>query len=792
MKFLPKYHVKSLILVWLVCIVGMLNAQIIVPDTTFYEQKILSYLETHELLPDSVSLNINGLSEVENRLEKEKGISRRISPEISIALNNFVASKDTNLYSNIDKLVYSNLQIGTRISLGDIPFSLGGNLVWLDGAYNANLSTFIFSFDEKQFLNNLKIKHYSVPKTEDFFNPTRNILDLTEQELEEIEKRKRFLYYQQVISHPKFRAHKSELENKTDSLIIDLQKNIGVDTLIREGNSWKYTIDSVINSNQNHFNTDPLDFAEMGLQDRADSAFLNNNLNVDIDTALLYKYEESLDLLYEVEDNYKKAWRERSRQDYRTWRQIEEKTKTFDEKLKQIENPKNLKERLLNENRLSPFQKILMNTKGLELGQYSLHDSELTARYLNLTGINYEYTGSSVFGQVAYGNQVLPSLFFFQSDLNHKNQRRYLFLKGGIGKETANYTQISYLQVNEKDLSGDSTFVFPKQNRVVAWKGQLAFEEQLGLTSEFAFSDLDFGNQSAIDFGNQSGWNSQKMAIATKFSFKPKSNKLKIGTGYFYTGPQYSSLGNPFLLTNRQGVSLEAKGDLFNRRIILNGTAKYGKSIDESLFNAFKDFQFLGEATFRFGKRNSLKASVMPNVYNQNIYDNQEVRSQNVIYSVQGTFVKKIKRTQAITVFNMTNLRTNFQILDSTQINNSVYLYLQEMVILTERQSLNFTGMLGTENGFSTNFSDVLFQTDYSIAFDRLSLTAGIQYIKDQYTKKPQYGFINSLNFKPFPNSTLSLFWNYRNTFEQYNLFNPSQLTANLSFQYQINFKRNE
>lgn len=704
----------------------------------------ISYLKEQLLLPQLEKWDNNSLSNIDEQLKnlEKKESLRKIIPTVELNGYNAFFQVDSSLVNNENDFpaVYSSLQLTARNEIGIVPIGLTGQLVALDGKINLDLSNISISFDQDQFLQNLKQKHFALKRPENLLDAcdlNREKLNFSEEELNAIIEESQFLAYQKIVSSDAFVEHQLALQSKLDSI----QNNISSEI-------------------------------EM------------------VDTTYIKELTTAIQLVQEVESAYEQAWKIKGYRTDALWNSIHSKLQSYSDKLENLDQVDSLRNNLVWNKQVTKAEKYLMNVKQFRLGRFHLHESEFTAQYQLLNGLKYGYESENIFGTIAYGKQISPSPLFYNLGFQPSTNRQFLLASVGVGKLQGNHSSFSYLQVGEKGSLTDTIVIFPKQNRVFAWKGQVRLSDQIEAISEIALSDNILGNIQGIIPENQSTPLIPKSSSKLELGFNPRKTNFQFGLGYFYSGARFKTLGNPFLLTNRQGVHLNAKGNILKNRINLNAQFKYGQSIDENFVDEFKDIQFFGEVRFKLSKQNMLTFSVMPNIFRQGLPETQGVQNENTIYTLQGNFYKQIKNTQAITTLNITNLRSNFQFVDSIQLDNSIYIFLNESIFLSEKQSINASLMIGKERSLSGPLEDLLSQLDYKFRTQKMNFSTGLQLIQDRFYEGLQFGIVNSIQFSIWDNSFFQFYLNYRNHLKQPQFLNPSQLTANLSFQYIITHKK--
>ncbi len=758
------------------------------------EKSILSYFDELGLLPELIdfdkSLVLKEVYQKIGQLKLEESFQNSLKVnEMDVKLAHFFYNGDSLNISQVGSQNnhYSTLGINTNSSVFNTPIQLGGDIVLLNGKFDKKLSTARINFDPQRYLNQWKDKINPIHQFEEMFNMDENPLGLSLQDQEIFKTDYLYTVFQQVIAHPKFRSFAKEKLVKNDSLYNTLNSLLqnresilmNVKKYDRQiGKEELQLVDEL--SNLVGFENEKSKLIE-SVKTYNDSTFYKAQKLIQN----IKKIEQEVNRIEEIKDKYNDLWESKKNINFESIKSVKDKVGLYSDKINFDKYNDKFKKFILKEKELKNVEKILLYTKKLDVGFFSINRSDHIANYLSLNGVRFAYENERFEGEVAYGNQSLSSQFLPSIGsllLNRHYGRRVLYLRTGLhSSDKAFSNSFSILKVDDVNVPEDSLFVFPKKNTVIGWSGKAKLLEDISLKADVALSDLQLGKTN-ID---QGPFSKQDLSWAISGVYEPKSESpVYIEGGYFFNGENYSSLGNPYLLTNRQGVSLKAGVNLLKNKISINGDLKLSKSLNDNENSPFRDLQYLGEVIYRFGNSNVLSARFIPNIFSQETSFETDITANNNIYNIQANFQSKVKNDQLFTVLNVTNLRSDIQLLDTISIDARTYFYLQEILMLSNENSLNLTFMSGAKEFSASSITDFLTQLDGTLQFDNWSYNVGGQLIKQQFNEDWQYGIINRIQCKVFEKGFLNINTNIRRTITESKPKNSIQ--ANVSFMYGI------
>lgn len=756
------------------------------------EKALLDFFAKKDLVP-SIDLSqsrtlkkineLTGFQKLNSQLKDAVSLDR-----IDLSLNHFMIVGDSLPVESISNQNYSNIGISGTTTLFKNPIRIGGNVILNNGVFDPRLSTASINFDKQKFMEQQRQKFNPDILFEDVMDLDKNVLNLSLKEKAEFKTEFLYTVFQQVLANPEY------LEFAKGKLFESKMLNENLDSLMYIKDSISIKLDSSINAVSfitDEYSTNSLPGVlnqrnkDEVLKGDFTSSIDSTNTQIQIVLSKIESIKTEVEKINMLNKKYNDLWKLKKNSDFNTVRSIREKVHNLKDRHEKRNQLKELKSFVAKQKDIKKYDKLLLYTKNFDIGFLSINRSDHVANYLALNGIRYSYENENYFGEIAYGNQSLATQFLPSLGsllVNRYFGRRILYGNAGIKSKNELFrSDFSFLRINEVNNQQDSIVTFPKQNRILGWSGQLELVKDIYLNTKIAVSDFNIGapvsDSEKIDRDDAS--------ISISSIYNPDfSNRLFLETGYFYNGKHYTSLANPFLLSNRHGFNFKTGISFLKNRLIINSDIKLSKGLTSEGNNSFNDIQYLGEMTYRFGKSSSISARFMPNLFSQNLDQTDEVTSNNNIYSISANFQSKVKNNQLYTILNLTNLRSNIQLIDTLSIDKRAYLYLQEVLMLQNGNAFNLTFMTGSEDLSFDSFSDFLLQLDGTIQEKKWSFNIGGQILKQQFLNEWQYGIINRVRCSVFERGSLNLNTIYRSSIKKDK--SNTQLQANISVLYSL------
>ncbi len=664
---------------------------------TLQSHGLLDNIDFREILPGSLSSILQQVQEEQSKLSL-------YHTQTQLRWNNYYTDFDSLMDATIDPF-QSQMQLRQSFRLGALPLLFRSNLIYRDQQIDTRLSNFAIHFDTDTYLHNRKrdllqqftLKNILQQKTQEF----KEVPSLDKEASQYLSNEIQFRLYHKILSDPAYHTIKDSLEAQVAVL--------GQDTLA---------------------DMDPV--------------------NARLDSLRLV-----IDQFNEAYKHYNEAWEKKTRYPSDVYKMIAAQEERYLSQLNALNDPRHLKS-VVAERTDNWKEKLALWTRHFDIGLFQLQGSAFTTQRLSLTGIRYGWQGKSYFGEAAYGTQSFNANFFpsLAGDLFDRFKgRKMLQLSAGIGDGEADHFKVSFLRATQGQQN--KSFIYAKQNTVVSLSGTRRVSQDFELNAELAFGHHDLVNSNLE--GTNRSITSDQSALEITLNYQPRS-KLDLGLGYFYIGPNFISLGNPFLLTNRQGLLLEAKTTFFEvLKIDLN--SKLGRSIQpiDQFATGLSDLQLTGGVNWRFSKNSSLDIRIAPNTFQQTGTGHFNISSNAMLYQAQAIFNSPLKSGDLLlSIAGYSNFRSTLNYFDTTAVDQSHYIFCEESYLLTNGQSINASATLGVQDGA---INETFTQVDYQLGLKRWNIGLGGQLLQDRFDGLWRYGLTGNLSTFVSDKISCSLFF---------------------------------
>lgn len=635
---------------------------------------------------DDLSIFLEGSKD---SLLKEKSGFQFPPINASASIDNFYRTGDTSLLVG-EAGLFTTVNVNAGLEVGGIPLQASGSTILKNGILQEDFSTVSLRFDAQAYKEQLFNKYLPVREWKDLMDEQLNVFDFTPEELQGLKDELLFELYRRLMNDPRIQELQQEINTTIDSLEQQLDTTI---TTVKDSIKAKYGI--------------------------------------------------ATEQLKKIEEQYNKYWEiKKSIDNYKDLKAIKAKIKAVREEWEKELDPEYQLNRLLKSGQLKAKEKWLAMTAGLEVGQFVLNQDEFTINQMSVAGVRYQYQKGQYFGEVAYGKQYQKALYnplFNVPIANPLSGRHFWLATGGLVAEKQGLS-VTALYANDRD-EPDSLFTFPKHNLVLATQGYQEIGKGLLLEGNIAISQGGLGQ---VDGLNEIGRGQQAEKIATEFLLVKEGRLGTIGAGYFYTGRQFISLGNPYLLIGRQGLSTKLSTSWWEDRMSMNITGKYGWSLNgEADPNGFTEWQVKGELSLKVGKNSTITGQFIPNTLNQNSGE-ENFQSRSNIFALQGFFLHQLKNNRLLSALSFTNLKTDYAIGDSLRNDGRLYLYGRESLNMVAGKLVNLTYRIGGKK--VNNIDDYLLQVDYDFPIKTMRVKLGTQLLRTPFAAEWQGGLINRIN----------------------------------------------
>lgn len=716
---------------------------------TVEEVVLLNKLDSIGIEKNLVTIQGDLNNKVQNLLSDLNKLNTHLNEQIlaSVSLDNFFTSGDTTFIANQAQGLNSNMRFNSTLDIASIPIKFSGNFWTTNFEPNFQNSSISISFDKDAFQNRIvknkisELKNH-LKKADDI----RSILNDGNKELyvNEI----KYEFWQSIASS-------NELTEKMDSLIFSKRK---LNKSILEVESLTST--------------------------KKDSLLVQYDKQ-------LQNIDEHLLLLENVKKYYFKYRDAKSNFNHKQIKELHNELTVYS---KELNGESLLNSEIVSKtgSAVSKVENILLDFEKFNIGLFSIQDDNVVEN-LVLTGANISYDFDGIILETAYGSQSLNSSFFpaFSSlVMDRYNGRRYVYFNAKNKEEYLNTSiGLTYLKVAESNDPLLNQVTFPKTNTVIGFSAETSIWGNINFRLNSSLSNKYLGN-SAFFESNGMPLKYKNSSYSVGLAYKENSfSEAEIG--YFYNGPDYFNLGNPFFLQNSYGIFLKSNLSFLKRKNLnLKFDVKVNKNNPNNNNFDFQNSQLLAEISYRFKRGTRIVIKYMPNIYLQTS-TSTPIESFNDIFSLQFEFKNKINNSILNSIVQATNFRTDLQIIDSLTFDTRVYAYSFHNLILSESQSISLANMIGMKDRLNS-MSDFSSRLSYSQVISLWRITMGVEMINHFKSEYWQYGLIGRIT-TPFFKSGISGYAsiNYRDKINGFNSKDGNYLLASFGMNY-IFKKQNE
>ncbi|MEL7247216.1 MAG: hypothetical protein AAFO03_02320 [Bacteroidota bacterium] len=665
---------------------------------------------------------------------QERLLSTKVDHQLVLTLGSYYTNLDTtNVWSTqASQSLRSYVELNNRLQIGEIPIQLGGIAVFEGDRFQPNLSNIRLGFSAEDFLRQKREEYLNKVQLESMLTNQLPNASLSPDELKALKDRFRLHLFSALIRRPEYIQLRQKLEER-------------------------------LNEVSNQITT---------VQDSLKGA------------------AEALENLVSLTEKYRTLWNSAQEQDHQLrYEQLQQKLAQLSQEVTHFQSLKNWRSTLgSRSNNHSWKQRILALTKDFNIGQFTLSGSPYTLRHVAINGIQYAWESDHAFGHLAYGQQGLQVNSRFlpllrTNFLRASQGRRILSASVGAGQKDASHLSVEYARISESN-DGFTVAGLPQDNTVFAISSQVKVTEATDFELDLGWSAFD--NFSAADSPSTSA-NIVRESIAFEGAVKQELEWLNanLGIGYFYVGPRFLSLGNPFLLTNRQGIvaSMDAQTE---NGLHVSVEGRWGNSITEENYlpGPVRDWQIIGNLQWPVTSSWTLLGGVSPNTFQQSGGGEFNLTSANFLYYAQslwqyGMFADQ----QSSTVIGYSNFRSDLQFLDTLSIGKTDFFSVQQTLPFSARQAFDIQAMWSGNTLGEAGISSSLYRLSYQFNANKLQLHFGGQLLQLNGEDYWRYGSSGQISWQLASRCFLTGFWQLQRPIA---LPTPWQVYSNLNLQILI------
>ena len=617
-------------------------------------------------------------------------------PTWHINMDNFLATGQSNSY--FGEGLYTNLALENKSTILGLPIRLRGSLIAQNKQINTRLSTLSVEFDYHKFIE----QYYDKAKTD---------------------------VYRQAFA----------------KLPIQKQNDIKIQFLL---DKCQRTIQTQDYQNAKFALLQEIDSFEINTQSRSDSARLDslkgclekiarweNQVDSTI-TARSAEWEKLQETYNDLQNNVSKQMRE-----------LQEKVEVGSINTLTKQFP-----------RLQNTMTLFLSISRCNIGSYRLSGSAFDISSMPVHGLGVEirrnrYYASFNIGREGRQNRNLPE--YVRNIRLAGEGRKVMYLKAGIGMPEKNHLHLSFSNIQVPGASNDSLNPsFTKRNTLLSLDSRYLISNSFYIDLTGAVSSADFtGKSNSSDLmremyaGATNG--ARNAACLIRSGWRDNMGKNDLSIGYQLVGPEFATLGNLFLLKNRNTLRIEGKRRFWQNKFQIKIT--YAQAItnnDTDLYPGIRQNQFSGDLSIRLGKQGTrIWGTYSPNYYLQQAsgIPAGAVYQLNLVSLGAQIMFPKSKKGQWATLVQATNFNDQSQFGDTSTVSGMWYGFF--MQTWTSDQ-YTFTGLanIGIDQYQLQTVKDLNIDLQQSIRIKRSQVSQGVQIVKRHFDARLLIG--GSLGFR--------------------------------------------
>lgn len=610
------------------------------------------------------------------------GFAEVKEPRWNIEANNFYASNQAASYFG-DGL-FSNLRVEHRVSIGGIPVGISGDLIIQNNKVNTRLSAIGISFDQAALLD----KYWE-----------QNEKKIIQESLNEFSAEQKSLLKEQYTVEA------------ARQILLNEQYANGKSIFLRR-------LDSLYNVVQSKRDTMLLDSLE--------------NIRKNIE-----KTERRVDSLYNASLS---KWNKIQQSIQELRGKLLERRQFLEEKMRDG----SLHRYLDNYTGKQGWKSLLLNVSKFQFGTFRLRGSPFDVSSVPLHGIGLEVRRNGYYVSMGYGKEgrQYRNLPDYVQNLRLAGEgRKILQVKGGIGMPERSHLHIAFSSIHLPGNTGNSTsLVFPKRNVLVSLDSRYLVSERFFIEMTGSVSNVDFTGKAHTkelleNLYGEAAQGRNNMAGLLRAGWKGKKGQSEYTIGYQTVGNNFVTLGNLFLVNNRNAIRLEAKQRFLHSRgqlkiMYVKGTTNNTTDVNPDI----RQDQFSGELSYRLNKHGSrVWANYSPSYYLQNAPGSGSTAYQLDLATVgtQWVFPRR-KKGQWMTMLQLTNFADQSQYGDTSIVTGLWYGMLTH-TYASEKYLMTALANVGIDKENLQSVRDVNVDITQSFILKNLQLSQGIQVLRRFY-----------------------------------------------------------
>jgi hypothetical protein len=579
--------------------------------------------------------------------------------------------------------IYRSAIGSANVSIWNIPFSIGYNLNsgWQTDAQRLGCST--GKFDREKFFEQIKSRIRNVANPEELF--AKNLSSLYAKREQAINSIKNDLL--------------GAFENGDEKLLGTIHDKVNAENISRQG------IDQFLNKIINENAAQVTETQNLLLQ------LQNNpgNKNSDSISALTKELQELNRVKEQIEGqliSLRDKWHKGG-----TWEKIsgfEKEKRSIINKL--INDPATISRVAAQKLSLTGIQKMLLNTKSLNVGSSGIDQGSLGLHNALIKGINLEFLkGQKYFAPLIGSQPGLKSISdFMYSNFQELPNIFSAAVRMGKGDPQNNFSHVSvalYQQTNNQFLPGNFQTSLPK-NLVTTFSKRISFGASHSLLTEVSKSTMLYSNTAPNNNFAKGIFNSDNIFgnVGMNLNYVGEFEKLGIDENLTirYTGKEYSNLGNFYSVSGSKEISNDLKKYFLNRKLIATVKASYRQyefALNDRKWNRFS---YTADLKWKMKKSQFIEIRYQP-YFNKRINLTEKYTAgKSYRLSLRGNMNQKIGRGSSYRNFvEMSSSKDSYYDVFSDKFHSTrslSFTSFQELSLGKHTIFLNFVGNHAGEN----------------------------------------------------------------------------------------------
>jgi hypothetical protein len=660
----------------------------------------------------------------------------------SLRLETFWNHGDSLLYGSVADAVMTYVAPDIQTDFLGIPIVVGGNLVFRDQQLEKQLSSFKIQFDYHRFLEQKKqVLRQQVLQ--------QNLKQWTVAEKQNWENKLKWDTLYAIQGNPQFRQARAQLGQVVDSLE-GLQANalLGrvIDSLKQlRSMSWQQVSDSTLGT--------MLDSAAYVAAKAQWSQAIDSLKR--LEAYALSKKEEVMQRLLPLQAEYEKyksidkAYKQllnNFAQNNETFKKItaaKEKMLAAEKEAEAMAEQLKHGDKWFGKEAKNWVHKSLSQVKALDLGTFDVLGSEFTLRNMTMNGGHIVFEQNKIYAEAAFGKQSTATPMYrmgFNPIYGAGEMNRHvLYLRSGLGHPDSAHFHGSVTRImdNEPGASFWNPITRPKFNDLLAFSGQQPLTKNVDLNAEMAYSI--YRTDVVQGWGIQ-----QEIQPSTEVSpFRYTAFQLRVGSkeqpavkggwslSYAHIGNQFITLGNPFLLNNRQLLKANIhKNFLDNQLQIKLGFDKQLSTGSTAISPAIDQTGWRVESTLKYGSNHRFSVQIMPRYYLLAATGSPKAVGRYDVYNFQNVLQGKNDAGRWLSMVNFTNMNMTIPMSDTVRFTGLKYVFAQNQWMPSEHWTFSWMNNIGLEGNWNAlHVRDALVQGDVRWQQKKGQWMLGYQYL---------------------------------------------------------------